>query len=96
MYTLQNCTDESLSSTNLENRYVILKTEFFKSEYQNEKYQLVLAKGGFGCDPNKIGNAIFVAEIFENGESYRIDRCDHNILGLASETTIAEYKEKYC
>lgn len=95
MYTLANCTEESLSKTNLENRYIILEPSSFKEEFRDEKYQLVLASGGFGCDPEKMGNAIFVKEVILDGESYRVNRCDRVILGLANDATIAYHKEKY-
>ena len=95
MYTEHDCTDESLSTTDIKGRYIIIKEEFFGAEFKDEKYQLVLATGGFGCNPENIGNAIFVKELFEDGERYRIDRCDRHILGLASEKVIAEYTAKY-
>ena len=95
LYTISDCTDESLSDTCIEGRYIILKEEFFKDEFKNKKYQLVIAAGGFGCDPSKMGNAIFVKELFPDGESYRIERCNREILGIASDSTVAKYKEEY-
>ena len=95
MYTLRDCTEEAVYNTNLEGRVVILKEEFFKPEYRDEKYQLVMCKGGFGCDPNKMGNAIFVQELNSAPESYRIERCNHDLLGFAKDSVIAAHKEKY-
>lgn len=95
MYTVNDCTDEDVYSEDLQGRFVILKPEFFKEEFRDEKYQLVQCTGGFGCDPKKIGNAIFVKELNENPESYRIERCNHDILGFAKDSVVAAHKEKY-
>lgn len=95
MYTIKDCTDEDVYSENLQGRYVILKEEFFKAEYRDEKYQLVLCSGGFGCDPSKIDNGIFVKEINNNPGSYRIERCNHDILGFAKDSVVVAHKEKY-
>ena len=73
-----------------ENKFVIIAPEFFKPEFRSAKYQLFLAKGGFGCDPNKIGNAVFGADC---EESYRQER--YNILGIAKEAAIREWERTY-
>ena len=96
MYTEHDCTDEDVYGTDLQGRFVILKPEFFKTEYRDEKYQLVKCCGGFGCDPQKMGNAIFVEEVNDNPESYRIERCNHDILGFAKDSVVREHREKYC
>lgn len=80
---------------NLEGKVIILKSEFFKEEYRDAKYQLVLATGGFGCRPDARGNAIFVTECCENPESYRIERCNGDVLGIASDEAIQEWKSTY-
>lgn len=95
MYTINDCTEESVYDVDLTNRIVIIKPEFFDPKYRDEKYQLVKCIGGFGCDPNKTGNAIYVEEINDNPESYRIERCNHDILGFAKDSVIASHKEKY-
>ena len=95
MYTINDCTDEDVYRTGLQGRFVILKPEFFKAEYRDEKYQLVKCCGGFGCDPSKIGNAIYVEEVNDNPESYRIERCNHDILGFAKDTVVRAHQEKY-
>ena len=95
MYTIHDCTDEEVYSENLTGRYVILKPEFFKNEYKDKKYQLVVCSGGFGCDPTKSGNAIFVKEINDEPESYRIERCNKDILGFAKDSVVEAHKEAY-
>jgi len=78
------------SGETYENKFVIIAPEFFKPEFRSAKYQLFLAKGGFGCDPNKMGNAVFGADC---EESYRQER--YNILGVATEEAICEWEKTY-
>jgi len=81
---------------NLEGKLVILKIEFFVERYRDAKYQLVLVRSGFGCSPDSRGNAIFVRECHnDNPETYRIERCNNDILGIATEEAIKEWKEIY-
>lgn len=95
--TKVNCkADVNVYDIELTGQYVILKPEFFKEEYRQAKYQLVKCGGGFGCTPGKLGNAIFVKEMQkDNPESYRIERCNREILGVANEETIAQFKAEY-
>ena len=61
-------------SDRIEGKLVVIKPDFFKAEYRDAKYQLVLATGGFGCDADKMGNAVFVEEVCnDNPEHYRRD-----------------------
>ncbi len=73
-----------------ENKFVIIKPDFFKPEYRTAEFQLFYAVGGFGCDPSKMGNAVFGADV---GESYRQER--YNILGVATEAAIREWERVY-
>ena len=73
-----------------ENKFVIIKPDFFSEEYQEAKYQLFHAEGGFGCDPSKLGNAVFGRDF---GERYRQER--YNILGIATEEAIAQWEKMY-
>lgn len=80
----------------LEGKLLVIKAEFFKEDYRDAKYQLVLATGGFGCRPDARGNAIFVKECHkDNPERYRIERCNSDVLGIATDTAIAEWKAIY-
>lgn len=78
------------SGETYENKFVIIAPKFFKPEYRSAEYQLFYATGGFGCDPSKIGNAVFGADI---GESYRQER--YNLLGVATEGAIREWERLY-
>lgn len=73
-----------------EGKFVIIAPEFFKPEFRSAKYQLFLAKGGFGCDPSKMGNAVFGNDC---EEQYRQER--YNILGVATEEAIQAWEKLY-
>lgn len=73
-----------------ENKFVIINPDFFKDEFKEAKYQLYYAIGGFGCDPTKIGNAVFGRDY---GESYRQER--YNILGVATDKAIEDWEKEY-
>ena len=80
----------------LEGKLLVIKDKCFKEDFRDAKYQLVLANGGFGCRPDARGNAIFVTECHtDNPEAYRIERCNNDILGIATEEAIAEWKSIY-
>lgn len=80
----------------LEGKLLVIKDKNFKENYRDAKYQLVLATGGFGCRPDARGNAIYVKECHnDNPETYKIERCNNDILGIATETAIAEWKAVY-
>ncbi len=86
----------SWKNVNLEGKLLIREVNNFKEDFRDAKYQLVLATGGFGCSPDARGNAIFVEEVHNDSpEHYRMERCDNEILGIATEEGIKEWKEKY-
>ena len=81
---------------NLEGKLLIREVNSFHEEFRDAKYQLVLATGGFGCNPTSSGNAIFVTEVHnDNPEHYRMERCDNQVLGIATEEAIKEWKSLY-
>ena len=51
-------------SDNIEGKLVVIKPDFFKPEFREAKYQIVLALSGFGCDANKMGNAVYVCLLY--------------------------------
>ena len=71
-------------------RFVILKADQFKPEYQTALCQLFYAKGGFGCDPSKLGGKVF-GSLYD--EPYQTRR--EYILGVATEEAIAEWERLY-
>ena len=80
-------------SDNIKGRLVVINSQFFKPEFRDAKYQIVLATGGFGCEAGKLGNAVFVIECCENPEIYRQER--YNLIGEPTEEMITERKENY-
>lgn len=95
LMTKEDCVpDVDIKEIDITNKIVILKHDFFKEEYLDARYQLVKCVGGFGAHPHARGNAIFI-KWFYDGETNRIERYDDNILGLATEEAIAEWKNIY-
>ena len=80
-------------SDHIEGKLVVIKADFFKPEFRDAKYQIVLACSGFGCDADKLGTAVFVVECCENPEHYRQER--YNLIGEPTEEMIAEWKALY-
>ena len=81
-------------SDNIEGKLVVIKPDFFKPEFRDAKYQIVLATGGFGCKAGKLGNAVFVEEVHtDNPEHYRQER--YNLIGEPTEEIIKEWKSMY-
>ncbi len=73
-----------------ENKFVILKVDQFKPEYQNAQNQLFYATGGFGCHPDKLGGKVF-GKLFD--EPYATRR--EYIYGVATEESIKEWETLY-
>lgn len=74
-----------------ENKFVFLTQEKilkYKPEYQSGLYQLFYATGGFGCDPTKLGNAIFGSDV---SEDFRVER--YEVMGVATEEAIQKWEE---
>ena len=71
-------------------KFVILNIEFFAEPYKSAKFQLFLAKGGFGCDPAKLGSKIFGMYYDEPGMINR-----QEVLGVATEEAIKEWEKTY-
>ena len=77
----------------IKGKLVVIRPEFFKPQFREAKYQLVLATGGFGCDASSLGNAVMVTEWCENPERYRQER--YNLIGEPTEEMIKEWKALY-
>lgn len=81
-------------SGNIEGKLVVIDPDFFKPEFREAKYQIVLALSGFGCDASKNGNAVYVEEIHtDNPEHYRQER--YKLIGEPTEEMIENWKSMY-
>ena len=81
-------------SDNIEGKLVVIKPDFFKPEFREAKYQIVLALSGFGFDASKMGNAVYVEEVHtDSPEHYRQER--YNLIGEPTEEIIKEWKSMY-
>lgn len=75
------------------NKFVFLtqkKILDYKPEYRSGLYQLFYATGGFGCDPNKLGNAVFGSDVLE---SFRVER--YQVMGIAKEEAIQAWEKTF-
>jgi hypothetical protein len=82
LFTSEDC----ISGSNLhhyDGEIVVISSghvmENWKEPFQKPEFQLFLARGGFGCDPNKMGNAVF-GTFLEDGEECRMER--YQIVGI--------------
>lgn len=80
-------------SDNIDGKLVVIDSNFFKQEFRDAKYQLVLATGGFGCNRDSFNNAVFIEECCENPEHYRQEK--YNLIGEPTEELIKEWKSIY-
>lgn len=64
---------------NYEGKLVVLKSSYFKEEFRIPENQLVKNCSGFGCDPEKMGRAVY-ATFINDGERFRTDRS--SVLGI--------------
>ena len=68
-------------SDNIEGKLVVIKPDFFKPEFKDAKYQIVL------------GTAVFVTECCEDPEEYRQER--YNLIGEPTKEMIEKWKSLY-
>jgi hypothetical protein len=54
---------------NWEGKIVVLKEKSLKEEYRKPQEQLWLARGGFGCDPEAMGRAVFATALIDGAEA---------------------------
>ena len=72
----------------LEGNVIILKPGSLTPEYRTADCQLVIATGGFGCEPNARGRAVYVKELY-SGKEYRMNIGD--VLGIADFNTLPDW-----
>lgn len=62
-----------VTGQDLKGKRVMLCKSALKPEYQSDEARTVLCTGGFGCDPNATGNAVYV-QFESDGESAQFRR----------------------
>lgn len=72
----------------LKGKLVVVKADTLYKEYQSSEYQLHIAKGGFGCNLNGSGNAIYAENVY-TGQEYRIEKYD--VIGVIKEECLPEW-----
>lgn len=88
-------------SNDITDKLVVVKMDFFDRTYQEARYQLVKATGGFGCNAgNGKDKKVFVKDVFPENrndgikrESYGLRRSD--LLGEPTAECLSEYQELY-
>ncbi len=68
-------TVNSKTDAQLNGRVIVLKRERLETPYREVKFRLWRATGGFGCNPNALGSAVF-AQCLYDGELARWERSD--------------------
>lgn len=91
LFTIAEVEEKSYTKS-YENKVLVIKPEWFNDHSRLAENQLFLAEGGFGCDPNKMGTAVF-GQFLIDGEKTRIERYD--FLGILDKKYLPEWaKEK--
>lgn len=84
MFTVENCNKRE---GDYNNKIVLLSPKTLNAESQRPELQIFLATGGFGCNPESLGNAVY-GEFLHDGERCRWER--YNIIGVANYAVIQE------
>lgn len=85
LFTAEHCDREQSDYTD---KVVIVNHKCLKEEYWSPENQLWLATSGFGCEPNKIGRAVYSTCLIDNDKN-RWDRSD--ILGVIRDEYLPDW-----
>ena len=87
LFEAKHCVDSD-EPMNYEDKLLVLSPDVLKDEYKTPKDQLFLAKGGFGCHPDKIGTKVF-GYFLKDGENTHFARGD--FLGVLKDEYIPDW-----
>lgn len=73
LFDKSHCTPGDLGD--ITGKVIVLSPKCLKEQYWSPENQLWFAKGGFGCEPDKIGRAVYATCLFD-GEETRWSRGD--------------------
>lgn len=92
MVFTQRDTQQFTANINLAGHVIIIRADALNAEYAYAKHQLLLATGGFGCDPNAVGNSIFGLYLADDTPAAI---CRGDVIGIASPEAISQWKALY-
>lgn len=76
------------SNQDYEGKVLVVRSGWFNDWSRKPENQLFLASCGFGCDPSKIGTAVF-GKFLIDGEQTRLERYD--FLGVLDEQYMPDW-----
>ena len=77
-----------MDDRHFENKVIAIKPIELAERYLNDKDQIYIATGGFGCDPDKSGRAVFTICLGDN-EKVRWER--YQVLGVIKDEHIPQW-----
>ena len=87
LFDRSNCSEE----TDYEGKLLALKPSTLKDEYKTPDFQLFFATSGFGCDPTKIGTAVY-GFFLKDDEHTHFRRSD--FIGVVKDECIPEWAQE--
>jgi hypothetical protein len=88
--TAADCIENGLNES-ISGKVVVLKPDALCPEFRTAVYQIVLAKSGFGCEPDSRGTAVYCENLF-TGENEKYSR--YNIAGVLKPELLPERAKK--
>ena len=89
LFDKSHCIEGGLGD--ITDKVIVLSPKCLKEEYWSPENQLWLATGGFGCEPDKIGRAVFATCLFD-GEETRWNR--QNVIGVIKDELMPEWAQE--
>ncbi len=87
LFDRSHCADES----NYEGKLLVMKPSTLKDQYKTPDFQLFFATSGFGCDPTKIGTAVY-GFFLKDDEHTHFRRSD--FIGVIKDECIPEWAQE--
>ena len=87
LFDRSHCTDES----NYEGKLLVMNPSTLKDQYKTPDFQLFFATSGFGCDPTKIGTAVY-GFFLKDDEHTHFRRSD--FIGVIKDECIPDWAQE--
>lgn len=91
-FTHEDCIKDS-NRMEYEGQILVLSPDVLREDYRKPEFQLWKATGGFGCDPNSSGRAVY-AECLYDEETHRWNRSD--FIGIIHLDRIPDWVKETC